>query len=129
MPTTPTGLNRRELYIDARDLQSQQQDGEALTPEQYAGVLTTRGLEKLAENQLVRSFTARVRTDDATYQYGKDFFLGDKITVTDERLNITIDARVMAAQFSFSGAEKQLTLTLGYSQPTLYEKLTRKADK
>lgn len=129
MPTTPTGLNRRELYIDARDLQSQQQDGDALTPEQYAGVLTTRGLEKLAENQLVRSFSARVRTEDATYQYGRDFFLGDKITVTDERLGITVDARVMAAQFSFSGAGEELTLTLGYSQPTVYDKLERKADK
>lgn len=129
MPTIPTGLSRRELYIDARDLQSQQQDGETLTPEQYAGVLTTRGLEKLAENQLVRSFTARVRTQDATYQYGKDFFLGDKITVTDERLGITVDARVMAAQHSISKEGEELTLTLGYSQPTVYDKLARKADK
>lgn len=129
MPTIPTGLSRRELYIDARDLQSQQQDGQSLTPEQYAGVLTTRGLEKLAENQLVRSFTARVRTQDATYQYGKDFFLGDKITVTDERLGITVDARVMAVQHSISKEGEELTLTLGYSQPTVYDKLARKADK
>lgn len=129
MPITPTGLSRRELYIDARDLQSQQQDGQSLTPEQYAGVLTTRGLEKLAENQLVRSFTARVRTQDATYQYGKDFFLGDKITVTDERLGITVDARVMAVQHSISKEGEELTLTLGYSQPTVYDKLARKADK
>jgi len=129
MPITPTGLSRRELFIDARDLQSQQQDGDALTPEQYAGVLTTRGLEKLAENQLVRSFTARVRTQDATYQYGKDFFLGDKITVTDERLGITVDARVMAVQHSISKEGEELTLTLGYSQPTVYDKLARKADK
>lgn len=129
MPTQPTGLSRREIFIDARDLQSQQQDGEALTPEQYAGVLTTRGLEKLAQNQLVRSFTARVRTQDAIYQYGRDFFLGDKITVTDERLGLTVDARVMAAQHSVSREGEELTLTLGYSQPTLYDKLSRKADK
>lgn len=129
MPTIPTGLSRRELYIDARDLQSQQQDGETLTPEQYAGVLTTRGLEKLAENQLVRSFSAQVRTQDATYQYGRDFFLGDKITVTDERLGITVDARVMAAQYAVDSTGESLTLTLGYSQPTMYDTLARKADK
>lgn len=129
MPTIPTGLTRRELYIDARDLQSEQEDGQALTPEQYAGVLTTRGLEKLAENQLVRSFTARVRTQGATYEYGKDFFLGDRITVTDERLGLTVDAQVMAAQYAISGSGETLTLTLGYSQPTVYEKIARKADK
>lgn len=129
MPTTPTGLARRELFIDARDLQSQQQDGAAMNPEQYAGVLTTRGLEKLAENQLVRSFSAQVRTQDATYQYGRDFFLGDKITVTDERLGITVDARVMAAQYAVDSTGESLTLTLGYSQPTMYDTLARKADK
>lgn len=130
MPTTPTGLYRRELFVDARDLQSQSESGgEALTPEEYAGVLTTRGLEKLAENQLVRSFSAQVRTQDATYQYGRDFFLGDKITVTDERLGITVDARVMAAQYAIGSEGESLTLTLGYSQPTLYDKLARKADK
>ena len=128
MPNTPTGLSRRELFIDARDLQSQQEGGQALTPEEYAGVLTTRGLEKLAENQLIRSFTAQVRTRDATYQYGRDFFLGDRITVTDERLGLTVDAQVMAAQYSVSREGETLTLTLGYSQPTVYEKLARKVD-
>ncbi len=100
-----------------------------MNPEQYAGVLTTRGLEKLAENQLVRSFSAQVRTQDATYQYGRDFFLGDKITVTDERLGITVDARVMAAQYAVDSTGESLTLTLGYSQPTMYDTLARKADK
>jgi len=128
MAKTPTGLNRRELFIDARDLQRGQEGGEQLTQEEYAGVLTTRGLEKLAENQLVRSFTAQVRTREATYEYGKDFFLGDRITVTDERLGLTVDAQVMAAQYSVSAEGERLTLTLGYSQPTVYEKLARKAD-
>ncbi len=128
MADTPTGLNRRELFIDARDLQRGQEGGEQLAQEEYAGVLTTRGLEKLAENQLVRSFPAQVRTREATYQYGRDFFLGDRITVTDERLGLTVDAQVMAAQYSVSGEGERLTLTLGYSQPTVYEKLARKAD-
>ncbi len=128
--TMPQGLSRYEMYVDARDLQSGEESAEdKLTPAEYAGALTTRGLEKLAENQLVRSFEARVRTEDATYQYGKDFFLGDKITVTDERLEITVDARVMAAQDSFGSDGEELTLTLGYSQPTVYDKLARKADK
>lgn len=38
MPT-PSGLNRRELYIDARDLQSDGDPDNPLTPEQYADVV------------------------------------------------------------------------------------------
>ena len=124
----PAGLSRRELWVDARDLQSEREGGESLTAEEYTALLTTRGTEKLAENQLVRSFSAVVRTLNPTYVYGVDFFLGDTITVTDERLGVTVDAVVEGAERTVSIDGESLTLTLGYSQPTLYDKL-RKAGK
>ena len=67
MINMPTGLSRREIYIDARDLQSDSDPDDPLTPEEYAAVLTTRGRGKLTEHQLVRSFAATVRERDATY--------------------------------------------------------------
>lgn len=129
MANTPTGLNRRELFVDARDLQSDSDPENPLTPEEYIAVLTTRGKGKLAENQLVSSFSAVVRTLDPTYEYGKDFKLGDTITVTDERLGITVDAVVQGAQPSVGEDGEQLVLTFGYGQPTIYDKLKRKAEK
>ncbi len=128
MPTQ-SGLSRRELYIDARDLQSDSDPDTLLTPEEYAAVLTVRGKEKLAENQLVRSFDTEIRTYDPTYSYGKDFFLGDTITVTDERLGVTVDAVVQGVERSVSAQGESLTLTLGYGQPTIYDILKRKAGK
>ena len=44
---TPTGLSRRELWVDARDIQSGEGEG-ALSPEEYAQALETRGREKVA---------------------------------------------------------------------------------
>lgn len=126
---TPTGLSRRELFIDARDLQREDEDGTIMPEDEYISILTTRGEEKLGENQLVRSFSATVRTIDPTYVYGKDFFLGDTITVTDERIGITVDAVVEAVQHSFSGDGESLVFTFGYGQPTLYDILRRKAEK
>lgn len=123
------GLDRRELYVDARDLQSDSDPDHPLTAEEYTALLTTRGREKLAENQLVRSFFAVVRTLDPTYIYGVDFFLGDTITVTDERLGVTIDAVVQAVERSVSRKGEDMTLTLGYSMPTLHDILKRKAVK
>lgn len=127
--TTPAGLARRELYIDARDLQSDSDPDNPLTPEQYRAVLTNRGKEKMAEHQLVRSFSVTVRTYDPTYTLGEDFFLGDTITVTDDRLGITANAVVQGASRAVSSAGEELTLTLGFGQPTLYDILKRKAGK
>ena len=126
MPAWP---HRRELYIDARDLQSDADPDAPLSPAEYAEVLTTRGKEKLAEHQLVKSFSAVVRTLDPTYKLGKDYHLGDTITVTDDRLGITVDAVVQGVMRSVSGDGESLTLSLGYGQPTIYELLNRKAGK
>lgn len=127
--STPTWPNRRELYIDARDLQSDSDPDNPLTPEQYVALLTTRGREKLAEHQLVRSFSAVARTLNPTYVYGVDFSLGDTITVTDEHLGVTVDATVQAVQRSVGPDGENMTLTLGYGQPTLSDILKRKAVK
>lgn len=127
--SSPTWPNRREIYIDARDLQSDSDPDNPLTPEQYTALLTTRGEEKLAEHQLVRSFSSVARTLNPTYVYGEDFFLGDTITVTDERLGVTVDAVVQAVQRSVGSDGEDMTLTLGYGQPTLSDILKRKAVK
>lgn len=127
--STPTGLSRRELFIDARDLQSDSDPDNPLTAEEYAALLVNRGRQKLAENQLVRSFAAEVRTYNPTYPYGEDFLLGDTITVADERLGITVDAVVTGAERSVSKQGESLTLTLGYGQPTIFDKLKQKEDK
>lgn len=128
MPTH-TGLSRRELFVDARDLQSDSDPDNPMTAEEYATLLVNRGRQKLAENQLVRSFAAEVRTYDPTYPYGDDFQLGDTITVTDERLGITVDAVVQGVERSVGAAGESLILILGYGQPTIFDKLRRKEDK
>ena len=131
MPTqAPFGLSRRELWVDARDLQrGDESASDRLTQEEYAAVLSTRGYEKLAENQLVQAFSAVVRTLDPSYELGRDFQLGDKITVEDRRLGVTADAVVTAARYSISREGEQMELTLGYTQPTLHQILKRKDEK
>ena len=43
----PTWPQRRELYIDARDLQSDGDPDKPLTTEEYAALMTIGGMEKL----------------------------------------------------------------------------------
>lgn len=126
---TPTGLNRREIFVDARDLQSDADPDKPLTPAEYQALLEGRGKAKLAENQLVRSFSMSVRTLNPTYEYGKDYQLGDTITAIDERLGITTDAVVQGVEHSVGPDGESLTPTFGYGQPTIYDILKRKAGK
>lgn len=128
--TAPTGLSRRELWVDARDLQSGEEGSEdQLTPEEYAAALTTRGREKLAEKQLVQSFSAGVRMEGAAFAYGQDYHLGDTITVTDRQLGVTVEAVVTGAEYADTADGQSMNLTLGYSQPTLPQIIARKEDK
>lgn len=123
-----TGIARRELFVDARDLSPEPPDEEPLTDEEYLALLTSRGSEKLAEVRPSQSFTADIKTYESTYEFETDFFLGDTITVTDENLGISIDAVVTGAQRSVSRNGETLTLTLGYDVPTLQKIIKRKAD-
>lgn len=128
MSDIPTWPHRREIYIDARDLQSDSDPDNPLTPEEYTALLENRGREKLAENQLVKSFLAVIRTIDPTYTLGEDFHLGDTITVIDERLGVTADAVAQGVERAVGEDGESMVLTLGYSQPTIYDVL-RKAGK
>lgn len=121
----PMGLFRREFFVDARDLQSDSDPDNPMTEEEYLSSLRTRGSEKLSDNQLVQSFSATVRTLDPTYEYGRDFFLGDTITVTDERLGVSVSAVVEGVERSFGKEGDDLVLTLGYSLPTISDRLRK----
>ena len=122
---SPSGLERREMFVDARDLQSDTGLEPPMSDAEYEEMLCTRGKERLAENQLVQSFSTTIRMIDPTYQYGVDFWLGDTITVTDERLGITINAVVEGVERSVGKSGEDMVLTLGYGLPTLSDRLRK----
>ena len=127
---TGEGFERRELYVDARDLQSESLDDEGethvLTPEQYAKILIQRGNEKLAECQITEAFEAQLRVfGDIQYEFGVDYEKGDKVTVRDNQLGVVVSARITEVEEDFSD-EYALVLTFGYSYPTLMQKVKQK---
>jgi hypothetical protein len=126
---TLTGYERRELYVDARDLQSEvyNDDGTttSLTPEEYNATLKQRGNEKLAECARVETFEAEIRQfGDVQYVYGEDYFKGDMVTVIDEQLGLMVSARITMVEEQYS-EDYSLVLTFGYSYPTVLQKVKR----
>lgn len=122
-----SGFNRRELYVDARDLQSgdSEEPEENMTPEEYEQLLKDRGNEKLADCQMVEQFEATIRTVGSQYEYLTDYKIGDIVTVQDERIGISIDVRIVKVEQSFSD-NYDLLITFGYDMPKLLRKLKTK---
>lgn len=121
------GFGRRELYVDARDLQSTSVDenGEEqnLSPTEYTQVLTQRGDDKLSECKTTETFEAQIRVfGDVQYEFGKDYRKGDKVTVRDRQLNVVVSARITEVEEDFDD-EYALALTFGYSYPTIMQKV------
>lgn len=78
-----SGLNRRELFTDARDISSDVGDGIVLTDSEYTAQLQQRGKEKLSENIDVTSFEGQVETT-IMFKYGESFFNGDVVQIENE---------------------------------------------
>ena len=123
------GFGRRELFVDARDLQSESMndDGETttLSQEEYAQTLISRGDSKLSEYKTVESFEAKIRVfGNIQYEFGVDYNKGDKVTVRDRQLNVLVSARITEVEEDFDD-EYELILTFGYSYPTVMQKVKR----
>lgn len=78
-----TGLKRREMFVDARDLSKNMNGGITLSDQEYIDCLTTRGEEYLSQNQVIETFEGEV-DPFRTYVYGKNFFIGDIVQVINE---------------------------------------------
>lgn len=87
------GWNRRELWVDARDVQSEQ-DNVTLTDAEYEELMKQRADEKAKDNDLSEEYTATVTDITKQYTYKKDYNIGDFVTIADEELGIEFDAQI-----------------------------------
>lgn len=85
----PSYLDRYELYVDADDIsETEQVEGETLPipEEKYIELLKTRGSEKLVLPQTASE--SEIAAHNTQYQYNKDYFVGDYVTVEHKRFGM-----------------------------------------
>lgn len=95
----PTGLSRREAFIDARDIQSNLEDGSTMSWADYEKLLKERGKEKLLEDMKEKSNFAGEVEPTQTFVYGTDFKMGDFVQVKNE---FGIESRAQITEVIFS---------------------------
>lgn len=96
-------LKRRELFTDARDLQSEEYGGK--DSDDYEEALKVRGLENLNENSRTVTYDGQVETTH-TFTYGKDFIMGDIIQIKNE---YDIEGRARVVEYIISDNESETT--------------------
>ena len=110
---------RRELYIDARDLQSTYMDESgtehSYTAAEYRALLCQRGLEKLAEYE-------KVETVNRT-----DFELGDLCTYRYTDIGIETTKRITEIQEAYEGSRQTLRVVFGSDTIVSIEKIMKRS--
>lgn len=94
------GLERRETFVDASSISSTYTDettGEETSYEMdvYRKQLETQGRQTIAELQKTETFDGEIDLTNSTLVYGKDYNLGDMVTVEDKDMDKYIDVRIL----------------------------------
>lgn len=93
-----SGLDRREMFVDARDITSEMlsddpEEGIIQIPEaEYKELLESRGRDKMSEHKEVETFEGSV-VPDGSFRYGTHYFLGDYVQLRNE-YGMEVKARV-----------------------------------
>lgn len=110
------GWNRAELWIDARDIQSTDDTGQEITAEEYEELINMRIDERAEEVSFSEAYESTIVKENKQYQYGRDYNLGDFVTVVDDELDITIDVQVTEVTVSEQGDDTTIDIGLTYGR-------------
>lgn len=80
--STAAGLNRRELFVDAKGL-STNSTGGTVSDADYTAQLITKGEDELVTHPVQKDFTGEVQSN-VNFIYNTDYFLGDKVEIINE---------------------------------------------
>lgn len=109
--TEITDLDRNEVYVDQRNMSSNEED---ITEKEYYEQMNLEGKDNLTT--ITQAFSGKVMLNN--YKYGKpenggDFFLGDIVTIKNSKWGIYINARIVEVIENQTSEGRTLTLTFG----------------
>lgn len=111
------GFDRFEMFVDARDIQSEYYESSnkvTLTEAEYLEKLKQRGNEKLKEQEKEDSYKVKIRTlGNVDYKYREDYDLGDLVTYRDADIGEFVNLRITKAVEFYENNECKLDITLG----------------
>ena len=131
------GFDRREVYIDARDINKDTKKGTdkdgneidipVVNGENAVKLLTARGYEKLVEVQPIESFEGDLVENN--YRYKIDFNLGNKVTVRNRKWGVEFIQRITKITENYGPYGSNIEVSFGIELPTVYDKINQKMNR
>lgn len=90
-----SGMDRYETFTDASGISQNLETEEEIPIDEYLLLLQEAGRENLASLAITEGFTGEVLSD-LTFKYGRDFYIGDTVTVRN-RYGISKNVMVLSA--------------------------------
>lgn len=112
------GEDKRELWVDARDLAQEADE----TIAAYREKLRQRGLERLAENVVIDNVEVEIGEEDAQ-RIGIDFDIGDIIGVAINPLRLYYRMKIIEVEDIYNQGKRTVALVFGSKIPTPWEKV------
>lgn len=122
------GIERLETFVNASNIDDSE-DGVAIPQAEYEALLLEDGEEKLQDYVEVSSFDCELDVTKDNTKYGRDFYLGDIISIRDDKLSLIAHSRVVEVDEVFQNATKMIHVKVGKAIPTLQEKVKRAVKK
>lgn len=123
-----TGIERKELYVDARDLQ-QENDGVMMSDSAYLNALRSRGHSKLAEHNKVFTFGGDIDLKSSLFKYGVDYDVGDRVTIKSSTLGLKKTAVLAGVEETWDEQGHHLTPIWENESLNVFEMIKRDMKK
>lgn len=122
-----TGLNRIELFVDARDVEEVNDDDTPIPVATINATLTERGRQKLSENLQELYVEGQILTK-SPFKYEVDYDLGDMVTIREKSWGVTEDTRITEIKEIYETGGFRIEAVFGKDQPTLVDKIKDMVD-
>jgi hypothetical protein len=126
--TENKGLDRYELFVDARDISDTKQSGDnevSIPLSEYNKLLEARAKENLAECTKVQSFDC-VISNSNNLIYKTDYDLGDKISIINKKWGLMLNERIVSITETYDIEGLSIDIQIGNNIPTLIQKIKQK---
>ena len=97
--SSASGAARREVFVDAssnsRTYKDENGDEQTLTDAEYNAQLETVGLQAISSLSITETFDGEIDLTNGSFQYRRDFDIGDIVTIQDTEIGLYINARIL----------------------------------
>lgn len=112
-------VDRKELYVDARDLQ-RTTNNVAMNDNDYRAALVARGNSKLADYGRLLTLNGDIDLNSTLYILGADFNLGSRVTIKASEFGLSKTSQITTISYTFDAKGAHVTLKFDNDQDTQF---------